>query len=618
MYHFNPNDYQTELVALLLLLEKKEKLSPKQLAQLVKKHTKPNGNVFSKDEIIRGYREFAGKHGLAPFSDKVLKLVTMKPMRTQSGVSPVTILTKPFPCPGQCIFCPNDVRMPKSYLSDEPGAQRAERNWFDPYLQTYNRLQALHNIGHSVSKTEVIVLGGTWSFYPEAYQIWFIKECFRALNDFGVIDGRDAVLDWYSKMAESLETKNISRSADPAQNKKSLSQLQIDGEEMKTTYNRVISQQYTAPERLGGFDAYQTATWNELEAEQQKNETAKVRCVGLVIETRPDNISEAEVIRVRRMGCTKTQIGVQSLQNSVLELNKRGHGVAATRKAFKLLRQAGFKIHAHWMANLYGSSVDKDKVDFEGLFNDPDFHPDELKVYPCSLIGSAELMQYYKAGKWHPYTKEELADVLVHVFKETPEYCRLTRVIRDIPSSDIVEGNKLTNFRQIVEHELEQSESTVKDIRAREIKNGTFDPKDIEFNVTEYQTSVSSEYFLQFTVPASKVAYKNTTHFAHEADKILGFLRLSLPTEKPFIFELEDAAMVREVHVYGAVVAVGTDSVHKPQHLGLGKKLLENATQIAKDHGFKKLAVISGIGTREYYRKRGFTDGELYQLKKIK
>jgi len=227
-------------------------------------------------------------------------------------------------------------------------------------------------------------------------------------------------------------------------------------------------------------------------------------------------------------------------------------------------------------------------------------------------------MQYYKAGKWHPYTKEELADVLVHVFKETPEYCRLTRVIRDIPSSDIVEGNKLTNFRQIVEHELEQSESTVKDIRAREIKNGTFDPKDIEFNVTEYQTSVSSEYFLQFTVPASKVAYKNTTRFAHEADKILGFLRLSLPTEKPFIFELEDAAMVREVHVYGAVVAVGTDSVHKPQHLGLGKKLLENATQIAKDHGFKKLAVISGIGTREYYRKRGFTDGELYQLKKIK
>lgn len=617
MYHFNPNDYQNELVALLRKLEQKKKLSPKQLAQLVKLHAKPNGNVFSKDEIIRGYRHFAGKHGLGKLSQELISLVSMKPMRTQSGVSPVTVLTKPFPCPGQCIFCPNDVRMPKSYLADEPGAQRAERNWFDPYLQTYNRLQALHNIGHTVSKTEVIVLGGTWSFYPESYQIWFIKECFRALNDFGTYDGRDAVLEWYTRMAASLEEKNIRRSSEPAQNQASLADFQIDGEEMKTTYNRVISEQYTAPEMQGGFHTYQTASWEELEAQQKKNETASVRCVGLVIETRPDNISVAEVTRIRRLGCTKTQIGVQSLQDSVLEMNKRGHDVAATRKAFKLLRQAGFKIHAHWMANLYGSSVEADKKDFEQLFTDPDFHPDELKVYPCSLIGSAELMQYYKSGKWHPYTKEELAEVLVHVFKETPEYCRLTRVIRDIPSTDIVEGNKLTNFRQIVEKELEQSGIAVRDIRAREIKNGSFDPVDIQYKETKYQTSVSTEYFLQFVVPAEKVKYKHTQRFDHEAEKVLGFLRLSLPKEKPCIDELEGAAIVREVHVYGSVVAVGSDSEEKPQHLGLGKKLLEHATRIAQENNFDQLAVISGIGTKEYYRKRGFVDGKLYQFKKI-
>ena len=602
------------MVPLLKKLETYKTLSPKELARLVKKHTKTNGDVLSKDEIIRGYRHFAGTHGLAPFSERVVKLVAMKPIRTQSGVSPVTVLTKPFPCPGQCIFCPNDVRMPKSYLADEPGAQRAERNWFDPYLQTYNRLQALHNIGHTVSKTEIIVLGGTWSFYPEAYQIWFIKECFRALNDFGTHDGRDQVLRWYENMSTELKKKNIQRTSEPETNKRSLADHQIDGEAMKKTYNRVISEQYTAPEKLGGFDGYQTATWEELEAAQKENETAAVRCVGLVIETRPDNISEAEVIRVRRLGCTKTQIGVQSLQDEVLDKNKRGHNVAATRKAFKLLRQAGFKVHAHWMANLYGSDVEKDKQDFEGLFSDPDFHPDELKVYPCSLIGSAELMQYYKAGKWHPYSREELAEVLAHVFKATPEYCRLTRVIRDIPSTDIVEGNKLTNFRQIVEKKLKDEGVVVTDIRAREIKNGTFDPKDIEFKVIQYETSVSTEYFLQYVVPEKKVRFVQKRQ-QHTDDIILGFLRLSIPKEKNFIEELTDAAIVREVHVYGSVVAVGKDSSSKPQHLGLGKKLLDEATRISTQNGFKKLAVISGIGTREYYRMRGFKDGNLYQVK---
>ena len=617
LYQFNPELHKDTLVPLFLQLEEHTTLAPKMLARLVKKFAKPGGNVFSKDELVQGYRHFAGSHGLAPFSEVRLAQLAMKPMRTQSGVSPVTVLTKPFPCPGQCIFCPNDVRMPKSYLSDEPGAQRAERNWFDPYLQTYNRLQALHNIGHTVSKTEIIVLGGTWSFYPESYQIWFISECFRALNEFGVIDGRDAVLEWYAQKATTLQDTALPRGIDPAENKQSLSELQIDGETMETTYNRVIAEQYTAPEKRTGFDVYQSATWEQLQAQHVANETAVVRCVGLVIETRPDSISEAEVTRIRKLGCTKTQIGVQSLQDSVLAANKRGHDVAATRRAFKLLRQAGFKIHAHWMANLYGSSVEKDAADFEVLFSDPDFHPDELKVYPCSLIGSAELMQYYKAGLWHPYSHEELGTVLAHVFTETPEYCRLTRVIRDIPSTDIVEGNKLTNFRQIVEQSLQKKGVTTRDIRAREIRNGTFSADALHYSVLEYRTSVSTELFLQYVVPSSAVQYPKGSHPQQTKEKLLGFLRLSLPTEQPFIAELTDAAVVREVHVYGAVAAVGEDGGTKPQHLGIGTKLLEHATELAREHGFKKLAVISGIGTKEYYRKRGFTDGELYQFKQL-
>ena len=617
MYHFNPEKYSDQLVPLLKELEQHEKLSAKKLAQLVKRFAKPNGNVFSKDELVRGYRALAGSHGLGPFSDRVVKMVRMKPTRTQSGVSPVTILTKPFPCPGKCIFCPNDVRMPKSYLSDEPGAQRAERNWFDPYLQTYNRLQALHNIGHSVSKTEVIVLGGTWSFYPESYQIWFIKECFRALNDFGTHDGRDDIFAWYEEMSKKLEEKSIKRTNNPQKNQEAYSTVQIDGNTMDTSYNRVIAEHYTAPEKLGGFDQYQSATWEELEVQQKKNEEAATRCVGLVIETRPDNISEAEVIRIRRLGCTKTQIGVQSLQDSVLEKNKRGHDVAATRRAFSLLRQAGFKIHAHWMANLYGSSVEADKKDYAQLFSDPDFHPDELKIYPCSLIGSAELMQYYKAGKWHPYTQTELADVLSDVFRVTPEYARLTRVIRDIPSTDIVEGNKLTNFREIVEQSLESQNIVPKDIRSREIKNGVFDPKDMKKSVVSYTTSTCTEYFIQYVVPAEKVTYPKNTKNMPGTEKILGFLRLSVPLSDSFIPELSSAAIIREVHVYGTVVAVGSESSSKPQHLGIGKKLLAAAEIIATDAGSTKFSVISGIGTRQYYRDRGFIDGDLYQHKEL-
>ena len=202
--------------------------------------------------------------------------------------------------------------------------------------------------------------------------------------------------------------------------------------------------------------AIESASWEELEKEQVRNENTKCRCVGLVIETRPDKIDPQEVIRIRRLGCTKTQIGFQSLQDDVLDLNKRGHKVSQTRYAVKLLRQAGFKIHAHWMPNLYGSTPEKDIQDYQKMFVEIDFKPDELKIYPCSLIETADLMEYYNKGLWKPYSYEELLKVLLETIKSTPEYCRLTRIIRDIPGTDIVIGNKITNFRQVVELEMDK------------------------------------------------------------------------------------------------------------------------------------------------------------------
>ncbi len=592
--------HRDPLLAILRAVIAQPALRRDQLDSLLRQHPKGRDGIYSRDELITAYRQFAGAE-LPPFDATVIERLRRKPVRTGSGVTPVTVLTKPFPCPGECIFCPNDVRMPKSYLSDEPGAQRAEQNSFDPYLQTYTRLLSYHNTGHPTDKIEVIILGGTWSFYPESYQVWFVKRIFDALHDFGQGADRRAEVEASLRAASQLHPDNNQTAA------------LIDGRRLEQRYNQVVQAVYHDEMRRSREQAEaiargerprslvdEYATWAELEAAHRENENAACRCVGLVIETRPDHISVDEVLRVRRLGCTKVQIGFQSLNDTVLRLNKRGHTVAATRRAVKLLRQAGFKIHAHWMPNLYGSSPEADIEDYRRMFDDPDFRPDELKVYPCSLIESAELMQRYEDGSWRPYTHDELLSVLVACFRLTPEYCRLTRVVRDIPSTDIVAGNQMTNFRQVVENELAKNGQRSPDIRAREVRFRKVESADLHLDELAYDTSCGREIFLQFIT---------------EARDIAGFLRLSLPTEPPITAELAGAAIIREVHVYGQSLEIGESVPGRAQHLGLGRQLIERAAEIARERGYQRLAVISAIGTREYYRKRGFDDGELYQTR---
>lgn len=579
---FNPEDYKATLLPLIKSVATKTNLTEKKLNQLLRSHPKDRG-LFKKSELIAAFKSWRESIPESISLDEFRAMLKKRPVRSQSGVTPVTVLTKPFPCPGKCIFCPNDVRMPKSYLADEPGAQRASRNFFDPYLQTYNRLKAMADNGHSTGKIELIILGGTWSYYPEPYQIWFVTRCYQAMNDFGLgVDNRE-------KVQVGSDFTHMSPKA-------------INGNNITKTYNQVVSGELVKDSKEKLLYSWESASWKDLEAAQRTNESNPCRNVGLVIETRPDNISEEEVMRIRRLGCTKTQIGFQSLSDKVLSLNKRGHDVAATRNAMKLLRAAGFKIHAHWMANLYGSSVAEDIEDFSKMFSDPDFMPDELKVYPCSLIETAELMSYYQQGLWQPYTKEQLLEVVTAAIAITPEYCRLSRIIRDIPGTDIVVGNKITNFRQLAEAELDHKKVERKDIRSREIGAEVVDPNNIKLKDLSYATSTSKEHFLQY------VTAKN---------KIIGFLRLSLPQGKSFISELSDSAIVREVHVYGVSLPVGEKGSRESQHLGLGTKLLEKAKQIAKEKGFTSLAVISAIGTRQYYRDRGFKDGKLYQHFKL-
>jgi len=515
-YEFDPQKYKQILTEILKDIEKEEKWDKDSLRSIQKKYPKDKKLMFSKNDLLRGYKYLVQK-GVIKENKEIIQRIRMKPIRTQSGVAPVTVLTKPWECPGNCIYCPNELNMPKSYIESEPGAQRALALNFDPYLQVQRRIRALENVGHNTEKVELIVLGGTWSHYTENYQKWFIKRCFEAMND--------------STQTETQEEKET--------------------------------------------------TWGNLEVQQKINETTKHRCVGLSLETRPDLVTKEEVIGMRKLGCTKVQVGIQTLDNRLLKLNQRGHSVKDTEKAFEFLRLSGFKIQAHWMVNLYGANPEKDRKDFKKLWG-KDFQPDELKIYPTAIIENTELCELYKEGKYKPYSEEELIKLVADLKLQVPEFCRITRIIRDIPAQNIVAGNK----------------------KSKEIKGQQVKETDLTLKTIEYTTNVSTEYFLSFVTAKNKIA---------------GFLRLSIPKKKyrkkHFIEELKNSAIIREIHVYGQVVALGKQITGKAQHLGLGKKLIEKAEEITKKHKLAKISVISAIGTRKYYRKLGFRIEKLYMGK---
>ena len=377
----------------------------------------------------------------------VRKLLRLKPTRTISGVAPITIFTKPYPCPGQCIFCPSQEGMPKSYLKEEPGAMRGKSLKFDPYEQVKLRMKALSNIGHNVDKIEIIISGGTWSFYEKGYREWFIEQTFKALNELPPSSGVIPDSDPGSRNSKTFLTEE----------EFSLQEL------------------------------------------HKMNETAEHRCVGLVIETRPDFINEKEVKHLRSLGVTKVQLGVQSLNSKVLELNKRGHTADDARNAISLLRLAGFKIHIHWMANLYGSSVEEDYEDFKKLFSDKSVRPDELKIYPCSVLENTPLYELMKQGEHIPFSETELVNLLVRCKRHIPQYCRVSRIIRDIPSQLIEGGSKTTNLRQLVQNKLKEQGLACQCIRCREIRNEEFSEDDLVEELLEYGTEVSKEFFLSYT-----------------------------------------------------------------------------------------------------------------------
>jgi elongator complex protein 3 len=495
----------------------------------IRLHPTADGRGMAKHVLVHAYRSLTAD-GTLPFEPEVLRRIRMKPVRTLSGVATVTVLTKPYPCPGECIFCPTDARMPKSYLPDEPGARRGLQHDFDPFAQTASRLQALTAIGHPIDKVELLILGGTWSAYRADYQDWFVQRCLDALN---------------------------------------------------------------------GFDS------RELAEAQVANSDARHRNVGLVVETRPDRITPEEIARLRRLGVTKVQLGAQSFDDRILALNHRGHSVEDTRHGVEMLRAAGFKIVLHWMPNLLGATPESDREDFQQMWTDPRLRPDEIKIYPCQLLANAELLEYWERGEYRPYTTDELASLIADVKPAIPKYCRVNRVIRDIPSTNVVAGNRRTSLRMDVQAELRRRGQACGCIRCREVRSQAVSPDTLRLEELVYAAGGSQEHFLSYVT---------------ENDRLAGYLRLSLPgrdSPDPGLVEIEGAALVRELHVYGESLELGREAAGAAQHSGLGTHLMARAEELAAANGYLRVAVIAALGTRGYYARLGYRLGETYMLNQL-
>ncbi|MBI2042010.1 MAG: tRNA uridine(34) 5-carboxymethylaminomethyl modification radical SAM/GNAT enzyme Elp3 [Candidatus Nealsonbacteria bacterium] len=496
--------------------------TPDDLAVIKRRLAKKYGvQCPSNVDLLKVYHKSV-KNRTVEASNKIEILLRTRPVRSLSGIVNISVLTKPYPCPGKCLYCPIEKGIPKSYVSGEPAVERAKRLKYDPYLQTKKRIEMLEDEGHPTDKIELRVVGGTWSYYPKKYQLWFIKRC---------------------------------------------------------------------------FDACSIRKSKTMVAVLRSNETAKHRIVGLSVETRPDFINPEEIRWLRELGATMIELGVQSIYDDVLKLNRRGHGVKETIEATKLLKNAGFKVLYQMMPNLPGSTPSRDLKMFKELFSDSRFKPDLLKIYPCALIKKSPLYKLWQKKLYKPYTEKQLVILIKSIKKIIPCYVRIQRITRDIPSHSIVAGPaKISNLRQVVT-------GNCKCIRCREVK-GNYDPNEkLHMFRENYDASGGKEIFLSFE-------NKNRT-------KLHSLLRLRINTD--------NIAIIREIHTYGQSLEVrppsksgGGRTSTSPQHKGLGRKLVNEAEEIAKKSASRRIAVISGVGVRGYWRTLGYKLENTYMVKKFR
>ncbi|PJA86781.1 MAG: tRNA uridine(34) 5-carboxymethylaminomethyl modification radical SAM/GNAT enzyme Elp3 [Candidatus Moranbacteria bacterium CG_4_9_14_3_um_filter_42_9] len=487
---------------------------------------------------------------------KLEKLLLSRRIRTQSGVAIVAVLTKSYPCPGRCIYCPTESGMPKSYLSNEPAVMRAISAKFNPYRQVQNRLRSLELNGHKTEKIELIVMGGTFSFLPKHYQKWFITECFRACNDYGVHKVR--------KVRKSIRSKGIDEI---------------------------------------------------LLREQHRNEKAKHRIIGVTLETRPDYIDEKEIINFRNLGSTRVELGVQSIYDPVLKANRRGHGVEATIHATKLLKDAGFKINYHIMPGLPGSSLKMDLKMFKELFRNSSFQPDMLKIYPTVVVKNSALYNLWKKGNYKALTDRQFEKFILEIKKSfIPPYVRIARLVRDVPATSIVDGPKISNIRQLIAHR-----SACRCIRCREVGAHYDIWEKVVLDRIDYEASKGKEIFLQYVTQDKKKLFallRLRIPSNHNRGHFIPALRNAAIVREIHTYGKLKPINTERKHSLPASLREALQA--GPQHIGLGKKLMLEAEKIAKkEFGLDKVVVISGVGVREYYKKLGYRQKDTYMVKPI-
>jgi len=566
----------------------KEKDDPEKAMKILRRKYQLS---LSKREIHGIYKKHFSTTKITP---KMRKWMIKKQMRSNSGVLVVTIVLAPhkFSCKYDCSYCPQETDLegkhtqPRSYLSNEPAMLRALESNFDVKGQFNSRINSYKLTGniddsHHSSKIEVIFSGGTWESYPLEYREQVIRELYWAANTF-------------ENKREPLT----------------------------------------------------------LEEEISNNETSEYRIIGFTLETRPDNISHTTIKDYRRWGITRIQIGVQHYDDAILKAANRKCYTKDTIRAIMLLKQAGFKVVVHLMPDLPGSSPEQDKWMFDEAINNPDLQFDDIKIYPTAVVQSfdekhivsSKILEMYKAKLFVPYSEknlQDLIDVCIYYKTRINPWVRIQRLVRDIPGNDIAAGyNKISNLRQIIHNQMEKKSLKCYCIRCMEIGDKEHDNLKPMVAVRKYTASGGTEYHISLEAHSMNntqilmyylmVIYMYLItlctgllcYWPGDLESYIGlygFLRLRIDKNPGggYIPELRGCALVREVHVYGTSMGVGSES-DGSQHKGYGKLLMATAETIAKAAGWNKVAVIAGIGTREYYKdKCGYRLEGTYMVKDI-
>jgi elongator complex protein 3 len=507
-------------------------------------------------------------------------MLVTKPVRTQAGVAVVAIMTAPHACPhGKCTYCPGGPGsyfgdVPQSYTGNEPATMRGIRNNYSAYLQVMNRLEQYLVLGQPIDKIEIIVMGGTFSAHPLLYKQQFIAEIYQACNDFSAM------------FFDSSNSVNI----------------------------RAFKQFFELPGMVNNADrtariqgkllAHKNERTAKIVDEQVRNEQSRVRVVALCIETKPDWCKKSHINEMLAFGTTRVELGVQTLKESVLLATHRGHALEDTKQAMQLLRDALLKVTIHMMPGLPDTTREEDIDFFKELFSNPAYRPDALKIYPCMVMPGTKLEEDFREGRYQPLSTTQAASIIAEASRYVEPYCRIMRVQRDIPTKLGLGGVDKNNLRQLVDSEMQRAGIACKCIRCREAQLKSVKRQELVMKRIDYAAGDGEEVFLSFETADGSV--------------LAGFCRLRRvihPWRPEFS---EKTAGIRELHIYSRALQLGATSERSLQHQGLGKELMAKAEQIAREEwGCNKILVISGVGVRPYYQKRGYAQEGPYMGKKL-